>query len=122
MKLAKSTIFAAALAGGFCLTAYVTAQQPGGAGSGAATSLPATGGPAANAAQPQNTIGPLTGATIGPTTAATIGPTTSATIGPTTSATIGPITSATIGPTTGPAKSGTTTKKKSTKHSTSPKE
>ena len=101
MKLANSTILAVALTSGFCLTAYVTAQQPGAAGGGPATSMPGNAGPG-NAAQPQNTIGPITSATIGPTT--------SATIGPITSATIGPITSATIGPITGPSKGGTSTK------------
>jgi len=109
MKLANSTILAIALASGFCLSAYVMGQQPGAAGSGPATSVAGTAGPA-NAAQPQNTIGPITGATIGPTT----------------SATIGPITSATIGPITGPSKSGTTAKSKtkSTKPAaaTSPKQ
>ena len=76
MKLANSTVFAIAVAGGFSLTAYVMGQAPGAAGSGPATSMPTNPGQTQGAAQPQTTIGPITGATIGPTTSATIGPTT----------------------------------------------
>src|ERR1044072_3889883 len=97
MRLAKSTIVAIVVAGGFSLTAYVMGQ-----GQGAAGAAPSTGmnpaGPAVNGQSLQGQPAPQT------------------TIGPTTQKTPGPIAQTSGGPVTGTSRSATSAKTK-TKHS-----